>query len=157
MKKIIFILSILAGLIHTGSIAQSAKTNYKIANRFAVEGDGGWDYLAMEEHTGRLFVSHGMITQVIDSRSGKLLGTIPDTKGVHGIAIAYPENKAFISCGRDSTVSIVNLATLELLAKIKITGANPDAILYDNFSHKVFVFNGRSSNASVIDARTNRW
>ncbi|MEP7169051.1 MAG: YncE family protein [Bacteroidota bacterium] len=95
-----------------------------------------------------------MITQVVDSKTGKLFGTIQDTKGVHGIALAQEENKAFISCAKDSTVAIVNLETLDFNAKIKIMGANPDAILYDKFSHKVFVFNGHSSNATVIDAKT---
>jgi len=74
---------------------------------------------------------------------------------VHGIAIAQDENKAFISCGRDSTISIINLASLELITKVMSTGANPDAILYDSFSHKVFAYNGRSSSATVIDAKTN--
>jgi len=155
MKKNIAIISCFLLAVNISCIAQTQKPNYKIVNKFPIEGDGGWDYLAMDENTGRLFVSHGMVTQVVDSKTGKLLGTIQDTKGVHGIALAQEENKAFISCGRDSTISIVNLATLELIAKVKSTGANPDAILYDKFSHKVFVYNGRSSNATVLDAKTN--
>jgi YVTN family beta-propeller protein len=96
------------------------------------------------------------VTQVVNSKTGVLLGTIDDTKGVHGIALVQNENKAFITCGKDSTISIVNLTTYELIAKIKSTGANPDAVLYDSFSHKVFVYNGRSSNATVLDAKTNK-
>src|SRR5256885_39893 len=92
--------------------AQTTKSNFKIVNKFSVEGDEGWDYISIDENTGRLFVSHGSVTNVVDSKTGKLIVTIPDTKGVHGIAIAQDENKAFISCGRDSTVSIVNLSTL---------------------------------------------
>ena len=155
MKKIMILISgILLGtnLICT---AQTGNSNYKIMNKFPVEGDGGWDYISIDENTGRLFVSHGMVTNVVDSKTGKLAGTIQDTKGVHGIAIAQEENKAFISCGKDSSVSIVNLATLQFIAKVKVTGAGPDAILYDKFSHKVFVYNGRTSNATVIDAKTN--
>lgn len=149
-----FLTCILAGA-NLVSIAQNKNSTYKIVNNFSVEGDGGWDYIAIDESTGRLFISHGLSTNVIDSKSGKLLGTIQDTKGVHGIAIAQEENKAFISCGKDSSVTIINLATLEFISKVKVTGVNPDAILYDKFSDKVFVFNGRSSNATVIDAKTN--
>jgi YVTN family beta-propeller protein len=154
MKKIAIIIGFVL-LTNFVFNAQAQKLNYKTVNKFSVEGDGGWDYLVMDENTGRLFISHGMVTQVVDSKAGKLIGTIQDTKGVHGIALAQEENKAFISCGKDSSVSIINLATLELIKKVKVTGANPDAILYDKFSNRIFVYNGRSSNATVIDAKTN--
>jgi DNA-binding beta-propeller fold protein YncE len=153
MKKLFFAI-LLPVITNLSAYAQPEKSIYHVVNRFPVEGDGGWDYIAADENTGRLFVSHGMVTNVIDDHSGKLIGTIQDTKGVHGIALAQTEDKAFISCGKDSTVTVVNLATLEFISKIKVTGANPDAILYDEFSHKVFVFNGRTSNATVIDAST---
>jgi DNA-binding beta-propeller fold protein YncE len=143
-------------IAHLICVSQTTKSNYKIVNRFSVEGDGSWDYISIDENTGRLFISHGLVTQVIDSKSGKLLGTIQDTKGVHGIAIASELNKAFISCGRDSSISIINLKSLELISKIKSTGAGPDAILFDPFSKNVFVFNARSSNAAVIDGKTNK-
>lgn len=155
MKKINIIATCFLLVSNFGCIAQTPKSTYKIVNKFSVEGEGGWDYIAMDENTDRLFVSHSTVTNVVDSKSGKLLGTIQDTKGVHGIAIAQEENKAFVSCGKDSTVTIVNLSTLEFISKVKVTGANPDAILYDGFSHKVFVYNGRSSSATVIDAKTN--
>ena len=149
MKKILNILFSAALLTNVNCSAQTEKSTYKIANKFSVEGDGGWDYIAIDETTGRLFVSHGMVTQVVDSKTGKLIETIQDTKGVHGIALAPDVNKAFISCGKDSTVTIVDLQTLKLITKIKVTGSNPDAILFDRFSLKVFVYNGRSSNSSI--------
>ncbi|MEP6648223.1 MAG: YncE family protein [Saprospiraceae bacterium] len=136
------------------SASKAQNTEYTIVDRFPVAGDGGWDYIAVNENTGDLFVSHAGVTNIVD-QSGYLLGTVKDTKGVHGIAIANKENKAFISCGRDTSISIVDLGSFELITKIKSTGVNPDAIIYDPFSHKVFVFNGRSSNATVIDAVTN--
>jgi len=136
--------------------AQTESAGYKIVNKFHIEGDGGWDYLNVDESTGRIFVSHGSVVQVIDEKNGKLLGTIPDTKGVHGIAIAADLNKAFISNGRDSSVTIINLQSLAFITKVPVTGQNPDAILYDPFSHKVFVYNGRTANATVIDATTNK-
>lgn len=135
---------------------QSSGSTYEISKKFPVEGDGGWDYIVSDDATGRLFIAHSNVTQVIESKSGKLIYTIQDTKGVHGIALAHPEHKAFISCGKDSTVSIVDLSTLEFISKVKVTGANPDAILYDEFSHRVFVYNGRSANATVIDAKTDK-
>ena len=142
-------------VININCLAQTEKIKYKIRNTFTIEGDGGWDYIALDENTGRIFVSHSMVTNVVDSKSGKLISTIQNTNGVHGIALAQKENKAFISCGKDSTVSVINLVTLELITKIKVSGSNPDAILYDDFSNKVFVYNGHSSNATVIDAKTN--
>jgi YVTN family beta-propeller protein len=95
------------------------------------------------------------MVQVLDLKTGQLAGTINETPGVHGIAIAQDLNKAFISEGRTASVKIVNLQTLAVIADVKITGQNPDAIMYDQFSKKVFVFNGGSSNATVLDASTN--
>jgi DNA-binding beta-propeller fold protein YncE len=153
MKKssIILIGILLSGTL-TGVNGQTKPSEYKLINKFPVEGDGGWDYLAVDESAGRIFVSHGMVVQVVDEKDGKLLGTIPDTKGVHGIAIAPDLNKAYISNGRDSSVTVIDLKSLAFKSRISITGQNPDAILYDQFSHKVFVYNGRTSNATVIDA-----
>src|ERR1035437_4723930 len=140
-------------LISTSLFAQTS--SYKISNKIKVEGDGGWDYLISDDASGRLFISHGTVVNVVNETDGKLLGTIPDTKGVHGIALANDLNKGFISNGKDTSVTIFDLKTLATLTKVKVTGKNPDAILYDSFSKKVFVYNGRTSNATVIDATTN--
>jgi len=129
-------------------------SEYKILNKIHLEGDGGWDYLTVDESTDRLFISHSTQVQVVDLKTGKQVGAIPNLAGVHGIAIAADLNKAFISCGRDSSVVIVDLKTLALVGKVKVTGANPDCILYDPHSHKIFTFNGRSANATVVDATT---
>jgi DNA-binding beta-propeller fold protein YncE len=141
----------------TGSnvLAQNAKSEYTLVNKIHLPGEGGWDYLSVDEATGRLFVSHGTVVQVVDLKTGQLAGTIDDTPGVHGIAIAQDLNKAFVSVGRNASVKVVDLKTLASIADVKVTGENPDAIMYDQFSKKVFVFNGRTSNATVIDATTN--
>ena len=152
MKKTNVILSLLMFLSATGF----AQSNYRIINKIQLEGNGGWDYLTMDEGSSRLYVSHGMITQVVDLTKNVLLATIPDTKGVHGIALATDLNKGFISDGRDTSVTIIDLKTLKTIDKVKVTGNNPDAILFDPFSNKVFTFNGRSSNSTVIDAKTNK-
>jgi DNA-binding beta-propeller fold protein YncE len=104
----------------------------------------------------KLFVSHGTQVNVADLKKGVETGVVSGTPGVHGIAIANDLNKAFISCGRDTSVKIIDLISLKEIAKINVTGQNPDAILYDQFSHKVFTFNGRSANSTVIDAKENK-
>ncbi len=136
--------------------AQVSDSHYKIANKFHVGGDGGWDIIAMDDSTGRLYVSHATMVQVVDTKTGKTVGTIPDTKGVHGTAIAREAGKGFTSNGKDTSVTVFNLATLAVVTKVRVTGIGPDAIAYDKFSQAVFVFNGKSSNATVIDAKTNK-
>lgn len=133
-----------------------AQSNYKAGNKIHVTGDGSWDYLTVDGVNGRIFVSHGSVAQAIDIKTGNLAGTIPNTLGIHGIAIANDLNKGFTSNGRDSSVTIFNLKTFEVITKINVTGRNPDAIIYDAFSHKVFTFNGGSNNSTVIDANLNK-
>lgn len=132
------------------------KSEYSIVNKIHLPGEGGWDYLSVEEAgAGRLFISHGTVVQVVDLSTGQLSATINDTPGVHGIAIAPDQNKAFISVGRNASVKVIDLKTLAVITDVKVTGENPDAIIYEPSSKKVFVFNGRTSNATVIDAVTN--
>jgi YVTN family beta-propeller protein len=156
MKKSLAFIGCLV-MLFTGSnlFAQNADSEYSIVGKIRLPGDGGWDYLSVDEAGARLFVSHSTMVQVVDLKTGELIGTINETPGVHGIALAEEQNKAFISVGRNASVRVINFRTLELIADVKITGQNPDAIMYDPFSKKVFVFNGGSSNATVIDAKTN--
>jgi len=153
MKKAIFVFSLL--MLFCASLI-SAQSNYKILSKIPVFGEGGWDYITMDEAASRLYISHGNAVNVVDITANKVIGTIPDTKGVHGITLAKDLNKGFISNGRDSSVTVIDLKNLNFIAKVKVTGNNPDAILYDPFSHRVFTFNGRSSNSTVIDANTNK-
>lgn len=135
--------------------AQTEKSMYSIVKTLHLPGNGGWDYLSIDESTGRLFLSHGTVVNVVDTKTGELVGTILNTPGVHGIAFAPELNKGFISVGRDTSVTVFNLKTLEFIARIKVTGNNPDAIMFDPFSQKVLTFNGRGSNVTAIDAKTN--
>jgi YVTN family beta-propeller protein len=96
------------------------------------------------------------MVQIVDIQKGTLLATIFDTKGVHGIALAADLNKGFISCGKDSSVVVFDLTSCKVIERVKVTGANPDAILYDPYKKIVFTFNGRSSNTTVLDAATNK-
>ena len=127
-----------------------------VSKKISIAGDEGWDYLSVDNVNQNLFVSHGSVVNVVDLKTDKTIATIVDTKGVHGIAIANDLNKAFISCGKDNSVSVINLKTFELLEKVKIEGQKPDAILYDQFSHYVLTYNAKTNDATVIDANTNK-
>lgn len=131
------------------------KAGYKIVNKFHLPGDEKWDYLFSDDAAGLLYVSHGNMVQVVDEVKGSIAGIIPGLDGVHGIAIAPELNKGFISTKNDNSVTIFDTKTYAVIKKIEMTGKSPDAILFDAFSQKVFVFNGHSDNATVIDAKTN--
>jgi YVTN family beta-propeller protein len=137
--------------ISTIGVAQSP-SGYRVVKKIAVGGEGGWDYITFDARSHRLFASHGTKVEVISTDSDKVIGDIPKTEGVHGIAVANEFGRCFISNGRASTVSIVDLQTLKLLDTVSV-GKNPDAILYDPFSRCVFVFNGRSNDATILDAK----
>lgn len=131
----------------------SAGSGYHLARKVALGGEGGWDYLLADSTTHRVFISRGTHTMVVDA-DGKPLGDIADTQGVHGIALAPEFNRGFTSNGRANTVTIFALDTLKTIGEVKVTGENPDAILYDSASKRVFTFNGRSGNSTAIDAKT---
>jgi len=129
---------------------------YHVIRKYKLGGEGGWDYLTLDPNSRRLFISRGTHVMVIDADSGKPVGDIPDTPGVHGIALAPEFNRGFTSNGREGTVSIFDLKTLALISKVKDVGENPDAILYDPASKRVFTFNGRSHDSTAIDAATGK-
>jgi DNA-binding beta-propeller fold protein YncE len=156
MKSKHFFLLVISMIFTSALQAQPKVSEYKIARVIHLTGDGGWDYLSVDLVNNRLFVSHGTQVNVVDLKKGEEISVIPNTNGVHGIAIANDLNKAFISCGRDTSVKVVDLNTFKEIATVKVTGQNPDAILYDQYSHKVFTFNGRSANSTVIDAKKHK-
>jgi DNA-binding beta-propeller fold protein YncE len=133
--------------------AQSTEI-YVLDKKIQVPGDGGYDYLSIDETNYRLYVSHGTSVNVIDLATEQVVGTINGMQGVHGIAIAGDLNKGFISDGKANAVVAFDLKSFKVISTISISGKDPDAITYDPFSKKVFAFNGDSKNASVIDAQT---
>jgi len=143
-----------AFLLFMASFVLAADSSYKILNTYKLGGEGGWDYLAVDSDTGRVFISRATHVIVVDSRTGKQVGDIPDTPGVHGIALAPELGRGFISNGREGSVTVFDLKSLHTIIKVK-AGENPDAILYDPFSKRVFAFNGRSHDVTVIDANNN--
>ena len=134
-------------------LALAAPTGYHLLQEIKVGGDGGWDYLTVDSAAHRLYISHATHVAVVDLDSNTVVGDIPDTPGVHGIAIASDLNKGFISNGRSNNVTMFDLKTLKPIGQV-VTGENPDAIRYEPVSGRVFTFNGRSNNATAIDAKT---
>ena len=127
---------------------------YHLIHEYKLGGDTGWDYLTMDASTRRLYISRGTHVQVINIDTGKLEGDITDLKGVHGIALDKAANKGYISDGRDNSVVVFDLGTLKQTGKVQ-AGTNPDAILFDPATKRVFAMNGRSGNATVIESKDN--
>jgi len=142
-------LALFLALLATFAIA--ADPGYHVIKTYKLGGEGGWDYLSLDSSSRRLYISRATHVIVIDADSGKPVGDIPDTPGVHGIALAPELGRGFVSNGREGTVTIFDIQTLKLITKVKV-GNNPDAILYDPATKRVFTFNGRSQDSTAIDA-----
>ena len=147
MKKLLLLCCCLA----LGVNAYAADSGYRVIKKLEVGGDGGWDYLTVDGPARRLYLSRSTHVMVVDLDTDKVVGDIPNTPGVHGIAIAPELNRGFTSNGRDNTSTTFDLKTLKVLSQVK-TGTNPDAITYDPVSKRVLTFNGRSHDATVFDA-----
>ena len=146
----------LAAVLFTGICSSAAgqsagASGYHVIKSVPAGGEGFWDYLAVDSEGRRLYISRGTHVQVMDTDSYTLVGDIPDTQGVHGIAVAPELGRGFTSNGRANTVTIFDLKTLKTLGTAT-TGTNPDAIVYDGVTKRVFTMNGRSNNATAINA-----
>jgi DNA-binding beta-propeller fold protein YncE len=124
---------------------------YHVTRRYALGAEGGWDYIIADAAHGHLYVSRGTHVMVVSLQDGSVAGDIPNTPGVHGIAFEHENHHGFTSNGRDTSVTIFDLRTLATISNVKVTGANPDAIIYDAASHRVFTMNGRGANSTAID------
>jgi YVTN family beta-propeller protein len=129
-----------------------AQGGLSVKKKFTVGGDGGWDYVTVDGATHRLYVPRSTHTLVIDTETGSIVADIPNTKGVHGVALAPELNRGFTSNGADTSVTIFDLKSNAVIGMVRGTGLNPDAILYEPTTKRVFTFNGRSNDATVIDA-----
>jgi len=132
----------------------SADSTWTVLDRWTVGGTGGWDYLTFDSPGNRLFMSRATHVDVLDTRSGKIIGTIPDTEGVHGIALAGNLHRGFTSNGKSDSVTAFDLDSLKTIKRAPVSGHNPDAILYEPAGKHVFTFNGRSKDVTVLDADT---
>src|SRR6266446_4370515 len=128
-----------AATLLISTILNAGPSGYHVTKTIKLGGDGGWDYLTVDSKARRVYISRGTHVMVVDADSGALIGDIPNTNGVHGIAIASDLDKGFISCGRDNTVTIFDLKTLKATGSVPV-GKNPDAIIYDPASKRVFTF-----------------
>jgi DNA-binding beta-propeller fold protein YncE len=147
IKKVSGVLSIL--LTTVAMLASTAAdADYKVVKTWKIGGDGGWDYLTADSAGRRLFIARATRVMVIDTSSGTQVGEIPDTPGVHGVALALDLGSGFTSNGREDTVTVFDLKSLAVEKKIKV-GNGPDAILFDPFSKRVFTFNGKGSEKSA--------
>jgi WD40 repeat protein len=134
-----------------GPLVQAQKTSeYKVSRRITLGGEGGWDYLAFDAEAHRLYIARATRVMVVDVESAKLVGEIPNTNGVHGVALVQKLGRGVTSNGRDNTATIFDLKTLAPIATVK-TGAKPDAILFDSLSGLVLTFDGKSNDATLID------
>jgi DNA-binding beta-propeller fold protein YncE len=146
----------LATLLLAGFAVAASGPGYHVVKTYKLGGEGGWDYLLADPDMHRLYISRGTHVMVIDADTGKSVGDIADTPGVHGVALAPKLGRGFTSNGREGTVSIFDIKTLATSNKVKVGGENPDAIIYDPATKRVFTFNGRSHDSTAIDAATGK-
>ncbi len=153
MKKLFLILC-LVSILPVILFAQTS--GYKVADSINIGGDAHWDFTAVDVPLHKLYVSHSDKVYIIDLTNNEVIGELSDLKGVHGIAFGDEFGKGFISNGRNDTVTVFDLKTGKVTGNIHVTGKNPDAIVYDPFTKRIFTMNGHSSNATAIDAKTGK-
>ncbi|HUN63841.1 MAG TPA: YncE family protein [Candidatus Sulfotelmatobacter sp.] len=154
-KSFSIVLALAAVVI--GSVMAWAKANpagssgYQVVKTVPLPGDGFWDYVGVDSDARRIYVSHGTKVLVLDADSLAVVGQIPDTQGVHGIAVAPELGRGFTSNGRAGTSTIFDLKTQKMLGSVN-TGKNPDAIAYEPVTKRIFTFNGGSNDATAFGA-----
>jgi len=159
-KKRVFLAGLLVlGLVSFGllSAQQANPSGYHLLKKIVIGGTGGWDYLSLDVQSRLLYVSHGTAFEVVNVDTGEKLDPITNLKGVHGAALAADRGRGYISNGGGNSVTVFDLKTRKVIEEVSVAPAqNPDAILYDAFSGRVFTFNGRTANGTAIDAATDK-
>ncbi len=134
------------------------KDLYHLAATWKLVGEGGWDYLTMDSRAHRLYIPRGTRIQVLDSRTGTLIGEVPGVTGVHGVALDAELHRGFATSGRDNTVLVFDTQTLKPIGQPIAVGDRPDAITFDPITKRVFAFDaGEGANgnaATIIDAQS---
>lgn len=154
MKNLLLLAFLVLLSLDGASQAQTAPAPYRLLNTISIGGEGGWDYLSVDPNGERLYVSHGTRVEVVDLKSRKVVGTIPNTPGVHGIEVVPGAGRGYITCGRTNTCVAFDLKTLQPIGAPIPTGPKPDALFYDAFSKRVFLFSNDGGKSTVLDART---
>jgi hypothetical protein len=148
----LLVVSVVLGYLPARAVTlKDGSSGYRVTKTVPIPGDEGWDYVAVDSEARRVYVSHGSHVVVLNADTYEVAGDIPDTQGVHGIAIASDLGKGFISNGRANTVTVFDLKTLKPSGTVK-AGTNPDAIVYDHGTKRVFTMNGRSQDVTAINA-----
>jgi YVTN family beta-propeller protein len=152
MKRTYVLLAVLLGLAAAATATLAAPPSvYHIIKKVNIPGTGGWDYVSVDEAGRRVYIAHATQVEVLDADTSELVGTIPNTPGVHGVAIAAEFGRGFISAGKSDSVIIFDLKTLKPLGEVKV-GKKPDAIIYDPATKHVYAMNGDSDSTTVINA-----
>jgi DNA-binding beta-propeller fold protein YncE len=147
-------LSVVLMLLGTSAV-QAAGPNYQVVMEVPIGGEGGWDYLVVDSSAHRVYVSHATKIVVADTETGRIVGEIADTPGVHGIALAPDLGRGFTSNGRSNSSTIVDLKTLKPLGTVQ-TGANPDSIRYLPGRREVWTFNHTGGSITAFDPMSGR-
>ncbi len=155
MKKIGLVSITLITLSLQMNKLDAQASNYKLKNTFHIASAGGWDYIAINPTSNKLYMSHGTQVNILDKTTGDSLGIIPNTNGVHGITFINALQKGYTSNGRSNDVTVFDLNTNAVITKIA-TGENPDAIFYEEFAKRIITCNGKSKDLSIIDPTTNK-
>ena len=143
-------------LVLMPALALAASGGWKVVQRVPLGGTGFWDYLHLDQATQHLYVSHSDRVIVLDVRDNQRVGEIDGLSGVHGAVVADDLHRGFISNGHSNTVTIFDPATLKVEQTVAVGGKDPDGIVYDPYSKRVFTFNGDSNDASVIEAASGK-
>jgi DNA-binding beta-propeller fold protein YncE len=151
----LLLLSLLAPAQVRTAPQSSGGSGYHLIKKVKLGGAGGWDYLEVDPATHRLFITRATHVIVVDPDQGKIIGDIPDTQGVHGVALADEFHKGFTTNGRASNSTIFDLASLKVLGSAP-TDKDPDGVIYDPFSKRVFSFNGDGNSSTAIDAASGK-
>jgi YVTN family beta-propeller protein len=146
--------ALLFGLL-AAPVLLAGQQPYRILDHWKIGGEGGWDYLIADSGAHRLYVTHGTRVEVVDTQTGKPVGSINGLQGIHGVALDTAGKFGYISDGRANAVVVFDRATLATVASIP-AGTNPDAIIFEPATQTVWTFNGRSNDATVIDAATQK-
>lgn len=153
MKNLFFVAPL--AVLGLAAQAQTSPAPYRLLTTIPIGGEGGWDFLTVDPAGERLYVAHNTQTEVIDLKTKKLIGTIPNTPGAHGVAVVPSANRGYVSCGRNNYCVAFDLKTLKNLGTIP-TGPKPDAVFYDAFSQRVFAFSNDGGKSSVLDPATGK-
>lgn len=146
MKKISYLLFVVFGVTQ----ATFAQSGFQLIKKTVIGGEGGWDYLSVDDQNRRLYVSHSTQAEVLNVDTHEKIGTIADLKGIHGVIAVPKSGRGVTTNGRSNSVTIFDLKTLKSIVELP-TGKNPDALLYDKFSDRVFIFNHSDVTTTVID------